>query len=199
MPVFAITILRVGDDIFNPVFLSTVYDLSSFSIFRRRTINEVIRFICRSFIKRTVQGTRQSIEHDQYLINTFVDRDGIGACFISDKNYNSRVAFTCIHTLVEEFKQTNTELSTINKDTEIPFKQLTQAIVDYQTPEKIDKIEKVKKELNESIEVIKGTIETIMDRGEKIDDLVKKSEDLSLNSQLFYSQAKKQNSCCNLL
>jgi len=36
-------------------------------------------------------------------------------------------------------------------------------------------------------------------RGEKLDNLVDKSTDLSLASQMFYKQARKQNQCCNLM
>ena len=32
--------------------------------------------------------------------------------------------------------------------------------------------------------------------GEKLDNLVAKSDNLSASSKMFYTQAKKQNSCC---
>lgn len=40
------------------------------------------------------------------------------------------------------------------------------------------------------------TIENVLERGEKLDDLVSKSQDLSMQSKVFYKQAKKTNSCC---
>lgn len=40
------------------------------------------------------------------------------------------------------------------------------------------------------------TMESMLDRGEKLDELVAKSEGLSSQSKMFYKQAKKQNSCC---
>jgi synaptobrevin family protein YKT6 len=36
----------------------------------------------------------------------------------------------------------------------------------------------------------------VLQRGEKLDDLVAKSSDLSAQSKMFYKSAKKQNSCC---
>jgi len=39
------------------------------------------------------------------------------------------------------------------------------------------------------------TIATVLQRGEKLDDLVAKSDGLSMQSKAFYKQAKKQNSC----
>ncbi len=44
--------------------------------------------------------------------------------------------------------------------------------------------------------VLHQTIESVLRRGEKLDALVEKSNDLSLASQMFYKQAKKANSCC---
>jgi synaptobrevin family protein YKT6 len=40
------------------------------------------------------------------------------------------------------------------------------------------------------------SVEQVLQRGEKLDDLVAKSSDLSAQSKMFYKSAKKQNSCC---
>lgn len=39
------------------------------------------------------------------------------------------------------------------------------------------------------------TAAIVLQRGEKLDDLVAKSDGLSMQSKAFYKQAKKQNSC----
>lgn len=44
-----------------------------------------------------------------------------------------------------------------------------------------------------------GTIESVLQRGEKLDDLVAKSEDLGLQSKTFYKTAKKTNACCSYM
>ena len=44
--------------------------------------------------------------------------------------------------------------------------------------------------------VLHNTIEAVLQRGERLDDLVAKSEGLSLQSKTFYKTAKKTNSCC---
>ena len=43
------------------------------------------------------------------------------------------------------------------------------------------------------------TIDSVLRRGEKLDALVDKSNDLSLASQMFYKQARKTNSCCQYM
>lgn len=40
------------------------------------------------------------------------------------------------------------------------------------------------------------TIEAVLERGEKLDDLVEKSTELSKTSKAFYKTAKSTNSCC---
>lgn len=42
-------------------------------------------------------------------------------------------------------------------------------------------------------------IDHMLDRGEKIDVLVAKSNDLSSTSKVFYKQAKKSKRCCTVM
>ena len=79
---------------------------------------------------------------------------------------------------------------------------------------------KIQKELDETKIVLHKTIESVLERGEKIDSLVEKSDGLSAQSKMFYSkhlahvircgmnvlltslsieQAKQQNSCCIIM
>jgi synaptobrevin family protein YKT6 len=62
-----------------------------------------------------------------------------------------------------------------------------------------DKILKIQRELDETKVVLHKTIDSVLARGEKLDNLVDKSTDLSLASQMFYKQAKKQNQCCAMM
>lgn len=60
----------------------------------------------------------------------------------------------------------------------------------------VDKIMKLNVQLAETKELLHQTIDKVLERGEKLDDLVDKSATLSAQSKLFYKQAKKTNSCC---
>jgi synaptobrevin family protein YKT6 len=57
----------------------------------------------------------------------------------------------------------------------------------------------IQKELDETKIVLHKTIESVLERGEKIDSLVAKSDGLSAQSKMFYQSAKKQNSCCTVM
>lgn len=51
---------------------------------------------------------------------------------------------------------------------------------------------KVQQELDDTKVVLHKTIEGVLQRGEKLDALVDKSEALSSSSRMFYKQAKRQ-------
>ena len=67
----------------------------------------------------------------------------------------------------------------------------------YQNPVEADPMMKVQNELDETKIILHNTIETVLQRGEKLDDLVAKSEGLSMQSKTFYKTAKKTNACCS--
>jgi synaptobrevin family protein YKT6 len=73
------------------------------------------------------------------------------------------------------------------------------AIVEYQDPTKADAICKITKDLDETKEVLHKTIESVLERGEKLDSLVSQSEDLTKQSKMFYKEAKKTNACCKMM
>ena len=66
--------------------------------------------------------------------------------------------------------------------------QLKEYIVKYQDPQQADSIMKIQRELDETKIVLHKTIESVLERGEKIDTLVEKSNDLSAQSRMFYGQ-----------
>lgn len=64
--------------------------------------------------------------------------------------------------------------------------ELKDYIIKYQDPQQADSIMKIQKELDETKIVLHKTIESVLQRGEKIDDLVAKSDGLSSQSKMFY-------------
>ena len=66
----------------------------------------------------------------------------------------------------------------------------------YQDPSSVDAMAKMQAEVDETKIILHNTIEAVLQRGEKLDDLVAKSEALSMQSKYFYTAARKTNSCC---
>lgn len=62
-----------------------------------------------------------------------------------------------------------------------------------------DKITKINSDLDDVKEVLQRSIDQVLQRGEKLDDIVAKSEDLSNESKAFLQTSKDATSCCTLL
>jgi synaptobrevin family protein YKT6 len=118
---------------------------------------------------------------------------------MSDHEYPALVAHQLLSKVVDEFLAKYPRSSWANSNPTLSFPELKEYIVKYQGPQQADSIMKIQKELDETKIVLHKTIESVLQRGEKIDDLVAKSDGLSAQSKMFYTQAKKQNSCCVLM
>lgn len=58
---------------------------------------------------------------------------------------------------------------------------------------------RIQKNLDETRDVLHSTIDSVLARGEKLEDLVERSGELSAQSKLFYREAKRANSCCSVV
>jgi len=69
----------------------------------------------------------------------------------------------------------------------------------YQNPKEADAMTRIQTDIDETKIILHNAITGILQRGEKLDTLVAKSEDLSTQSKVFYKTARKTNQCCHLL
>jgi synaptobrevin family protein YKT6 len=107
------------------------------------------------------------------------------------------VAFVLLGQILEDF--TNEFGDTWKSCTEaesMAFPKLDEYLQKYQNPAEADKITKIQKDLDETTQILHKTIDSVLERGVKLDNLVERSNDLSAQSKMFYKQAKKTNSCC---
>jgi synaptobrevin family protein YKT6 len=54
-------------------------------------------------------------------------------------------------------------------------------------------------ELDETKDILVKSIDQLLERGEKLESLAEKSNDLSFHSKAFMKQAESMNSCCVIL
>ena len=120
--------------------------------------------------------------------------NGLASCIITDQDYPSRVAFSAAQDLLRQFEEKNGQVwktatanaydsfdpvtiaSVTGSNAYDSFDPVTEAIVKYQDPQAADKICKIQKELDETMDVMHQTIDKVLERGVKLDDLVEKSE-----------------------
>ncbi|XP_038212611.1 synaptobrevin homolog YKT6 [Zerene cesonia] len=178
--------------------LKAAYDLQSFSFFQRSSVQEFMTFVSKTIVERTQPASRQSVKEGEYMLQVYVRADNLAGVLISDHEYPNRVAHTLITKILDEFsaKVPAANWPTGNETT-IDFPVLPQYLVKFQNPREADALTKIQNDLDETKIILHDTIKAVLERGEKLDDLVDKSNSLSMHSKAFYKTARKTNSCCN--
>ncbi|KAL2038692.1 hypothetical protein N7G274_008450 [Stereocaulon virgatum] len=174
-------------------------DLSSYSRFTRDNYGQFMSLFSKTVAERTKPGQRQDVEEKSYTFHAYGRTEGVAGIIISDADYPALVAHQLLSKVVDEFLSRYPRSSFANSNPTLDFPQLKEYIVKYQDPQQADSIMKIQKELDETKIVLHKTIESVLERGEKIDSLVEKSDGLSAQSKMFYKQAKQQNSCCVIM
>ncbi|CCE61856.1 hypothetical protein TPHA_0B01840 [Tetrapisispora phaffii CBS 4417] len=199
MKINYIGIFRNGEGDGKALELSEVKDLSQFGFFERSSVGQFMTFFAETVASRTSAGQRQSVEEGNYVGHVYARSEGVCGVLITDKEYPVRPAYTLLNKILDEYLVAHqpSEWENITETNEnLKFKELEIYINKYQDPSQADAIMKVQQELDETKIVLHKTIENVLQRGEKLDNLVDKSESLTASSKMFYKQAKKTNSCC---
>lgn len=196
MHIYYIGIVKTGGD---GVELARAKDMSSFSFFERGSVDQFMSFFANTVSTRTKPGERQSIEEGNYIGHVHARTEGVAGVLIADKEYPSRVAFSVLNKVLDEYLAAHPKAdwaSATQPTSTTSFEPLDEYLKRYQDPHAADPLLKVQRELDDTKIVLHKTIESVLQRGEKLDTLVDKSEALSSSSRMFYKQAKRTNSCC---
>ena len=181
----------------NVLRLAHASDLSSFSFFNRSTASQYLNFATRTAVNETQFGTRTNISVDvqniTYMVHTYVAQDGLSVALVTDSLYPRSTINHLIDSTMKEYRVNFDEWMNVCIDQNnepaflsIPLKQ---------KPEEIDVLAKITNDVAEIKEIMYQNIESILSRGEKLDDLLKKSEDLDRQSKEFTKVAKKLRCC----
>ncbi|KAF2687116.1 snare protein-like protein ykt6 [Lentithecium fluviatile CBS 122367] len=189
--------------------LAVATALGSYNYFKRKTISEFATEFSKKVAQNTGPGQRQKVDLEKedktgegipLMIHAYGRSEGICGICITDKEYPALPAQALLSKICDEFvskypRSAYTKLYKEDTNT-LPMPELDDYIQKYQDPSQADNLTKIQRELDETTQIMHKTIESMLERGQKIDDLVAKSDGLSAQSKLFYTQAKKQNSCC---
>ena len=198
MKLLSIAVLRYNPDIPEPVMLVQAVELSSFGFFQRGTVKEMMTFFNKTIAKRTPPGQRQSVQHEEHYVHVYMRQDGLCGCITCDAEYPPRVAFTLLTKILEDFTTFCPTWFKEIRNEAIYWPTLEQDIMRYQDPANADQLVRIQKNLDETRDILHNTIDNVLARGEKLEDLVERSGELSAQSKLFYREAKRANSCCSV-
>ncbi|KAF8790175.1 synaptobrevin homolog YKT6-like [Argiope bruennichi] len=179
--------------------LCSASDLTAFGFFQRNSVQEFMNFSSQILVERCQPATRTSVKEQAYMCHVYVRADRLSAALISDHEYPHRVAHTLLNKVLEEFSNKFAPSAWTGDPNSIAFPTLEKYLLDYQDPRQADSLTKIQDELDETKIILHNTLQAVLERGEKLDDLVVKSEQLSMQSKTFYKTARKTNSCCVIL
>ncbi|KAM0672581.1 synaptobrevin/VAMP-like protein [Ordospora colligata] len=156
-----------------------VFSLGQFSFFTRGKVKETVTFISHELVKRLETYKFQEYVHkfneESYKLFTMVQGDlAYVAC--SNFEYPGAVALK----FLEEAKDGNIE----------------KLIEEYQDPTSKHILHQVQKEVEETRGALSKTLIAVLERDDKIEDLVAKSEHLRYETKMFFNSAKSKNRCC---
>ncbi|GAV52590.1 hypothetical protein ZYGR_0AG05810 [Zygosaccharomyces rouxii] len=182
--------------------LTETKDLSQFGFFERSSVAQFMTFFAETVSFRTGAGQRQSVEEGNYVGHVYARSEGICGVIVTDKDYPVRPAYTLLNKLLEDYlvQHPPSQWEKVPETNQsLQMAELNDTIKRYQDPRQADAIMRVQQELDETKIVLHNTIDSVLQRGEKLDNLVDKSETLNTSSKMFYKQAKKSNSCCIII
>ena len=178
------------------VVLSQCSDLAQFGFFERPTVRQMLQFFAKTVCGRVSPGPRVSVDQEEmegYRVHAHVRADGLAATATCDAEYPARAAFSLLAQALAEFERARPGWRTgLERD----WPPLAEHLRRARDPKAYDRIAKIQGDLDETTDVLHKTIDNLLERGEKLDSLVERSDDLSKQSKMFYKQARKTNSCC---
>mmetsp|Transcript_20280 Transcript_20280/g.49790 ORF Transcript_20280/g.49790 Transcript_20280/m.49790 type:complete len:234 (-) Transcript_20280:297-998(-) len=170
---------------------------------------QVTRTILEKFVD-SQDGGRHSYAYDDYLFH-IATQDGLIFLTMTTTSFERRVAFAFLDDIREAFmaKFSGAIESAVAYEMNKPFEPvLKDKMVFYTSNPKADKLRHIKEEVTEVRQVMVENIERILDRGDKIELLVDKAEDLNeqatkfkrsghqLKNKMWWSQVKLQSMIC---
>eukprot|EP01091_Cochliopodium_minus_P010586 TRINITY_DN2841_c0_g1_i1.p1 TRINITY_DN2841_c0_g1~~TRINITY_DN2841_c0_g1_i1.p1 ORF type:complete len:248 (-),score=72.67 TRINITY_DN2841_c0_g1_i1:233-976(-) len=154
-----------------------------------------------------VQGDVKKIyAYENYLFHLII-KNGLAFLCMSEKEFGSTVPYSLLEEIQNRFYNQYKESWRNARENEFKdFSRVLSDLIDkYSIKENVDKISKIKSDINRVENVMKDNIEKVIKRGESIDILLSKSEDLENSSQNFKFNAralkrkmwwKNQKLCC---
>lgn len=181
-----------------PVQKKAAYELTSFGFFQRSGAREFMAFTSEVLVERTAVGQRVTVKEQEYKCHAYVRSDKLSCVVIADQDYPVRVCFTLMNKVLEIFSADFPVSSWEQPASDLSYPPLDSFLKKYQDPKEADPMMKVQNDLDETKIVLHDTIEHLLARGEKLDDLVLKTDKLSGTSKAFYKEARGA-TCCVIL
>jgi synaptobrevin homolog YKT6 len=182
----------------DPVRLCEAVELSDISFFKKGSVKEVLTWVSRTVVARSSASEHSSVAHEDYVAHVHVKSNKLACVILTDKDYPARVAFDVIRRALESFEKTvpAAQWANLTADQLFSVSEINALLAKYQSPAEVDQLLKLQSDVDEVKEIMVKNMEKMLDRGEKLEDLVGKTDQLSASTKTFMKQSKKLNKCC---
>lgn len=109
MKLLAVALYRQQGPDADPVTLGLAAELSSFGYFQRGSVKEMLAFLSKTIVQRTVPGQRQTVKQEDYYCHVHMRDGGIAGVAVTDKDYPTIAAFSVIGKALEEYMEQSAE------------------------------------------------------------------------------------------
>ncbi|OII75303.1 SNARE protein [Cryptosporidium ubiquitum] len=197
MRAYSIFVCNVDND--NSVeILSSCFSLSRFSYFERNYIKEIFKFIVRSITPKLKPGIQEIITHDEFTVFSYKWNDGLSIFMICDSDFPTRIAFSSIFEAYIHIRDQNQQEIFSTEENKKMYKAINTILNKYK-PLISDAIIESQIKIDKAREAINVSLKSFLDRGENLDELIQKSNDLSESSKKLFKMSKKtKRPCCSL-
>ena len=176
--------------------LSNFLDFPKKAFLHKGTIEETCRFLAKTLAVYCQPGGRASAENEGMLINVVHRIDHLACVVFTDEDYPKRTSFALCERASEEFVgKYAVRWTNAPKDTDVKFKELKSIVKQFEKPGDHDAVTRAIEATHATTEVITQTLNKIMIRGETLQDVMEKSEELSAKAKIFYKDSRKKKCC----
>lgn len=177
-------------------FISIVstYNLNQFNYFTRFSIKELLIAGSKEIISRTngnfgCVNTQKSNQLYKFYYYHYLINKSKYCCVISANDECSQYLIThLINEIIHQSISSNWEQNL----------NLTKILHQYQNLHDIDPIVRLNNDLEETKTILITSMDALLRRGEQLEDLIEKSEELSITTKKFARESSKLNRCCTI-
>ena len=163
------------------------FNLGDIFILYRYKVKSLILDIAQNTLNILDQHILYKVNEDLngHLIKVFCHLDGYYYIIISDDEYEDKI----LYQMLLDLKSNDLDRHSINL-----------LCKDYNdNPQKHDKIKNINDDINETKVIMLNSIDKLLERGEKLDEINKRTEELRQISIDFNNKSIKMNSCCMIV
>lgn len=172
--------------------IDSAKDFADVGMFYRKNAIELSDFASMQLVTSKNPQTFVSAQEKQFIFHAYRKGSAV-AIAVTTEDYPSRVAYSILREIMSEYDQCGGRYPGGKS------RVISAGIVKYQDPKNADKLAQIQSNLDEIKEIMVTNLENAIGRGEKLNEMAQKSEELSAQSKMFAREAEKMNKCCAMI